>query len=222
MGPTGASVVYRSIRPHEREFAIAAAGDRPLTGFEQVLLAYIARAPYSAYGLKRLFSTTPASVYRPSPGALYPALRRLVGRGLLTVTDTVSEGRAQKLYQVTEAGRAAHLAWLREPVDPATVGNDIDLHLMRFTMMAGQVGRQDALAFLDSLATALEALVSQIERFLATRIQPDRIHAVLALQHGIAVYRTSLDWARSARKTLAAAPEQASPPPPPPAAATTP
>jgi MftR C-terminal domain/Transcriptional regulator PadR-like family len=56
------------------------AAGRPLTDFEQVLLAVIASEPRSGYGLKKMFSSSPASVYQPSPAALYQALRRLEAR----------------------------------------------------------------------------------------------------------------------------------------------
>src|ERR1051326_2584503 len=99
------------------------AQERPLTGFEQVLLGVIAAEPRSGYGLKKMFSASPASVYQPSPGALYPALRRLEARGLLRAERKVSAGRrALRLYHVTEAGRALHADWLGQPVVPATVG----------------------------------------------------------------------------------------------------
>ena len=122
---------------------------RSLTDFEHVLLGNMAREAYSGYGLKRIFSTTPAMVYQPSPGALYPALRRLVSRGLLSVEDTVPPGgRPQRLYRATEEGRAAHQEWLRQPVDPATVANDLGLHLMRLAMMDENADREMARTFL--------------------------------------------------------------------------
>jgi PadR family transcriptional regulator, regulatory protein AphA len=143
-------------------------------------------------------------VYNPSPGALYPALRRLVERGLLSVRDTVSAGgRALRLYRVTEAGEGAHLNWLRQPVDPATVANDFGLHLMRFALMEDKVEREEVLTFLKDLADALDGFVSGVERYLATEAQADRRHAVLALEHGIAVHRASLEWIRAAMAALA-------------------
>jgi DNA-binding PadR family transcriptional regulator len=57
-----------------------------------VLIAYIVMSPQSGYSLKRLFAATPATVYNPSPGALYPALRRLVSADLLSVEEAVSRG----------------------------------------------------------------------------------------------------------------------------------
>jgi DNA-binding PadR family transcriptional regulator len=177
-----------------------------------VLLSYIAREPCSGYSLRRQFNATPASVYQPSPGALYPALRRLVGRGLLSVDDQVSAGRRRlRLYQVTEAGRAAHLDWLRGPVDPATVAQDLGLHLMRFVMMENNLEREEVLAFLEAVADALGDFVSLMERYLASASPADRpwaahpapTHGRLALEHGIATHRVSLQWARSAMEALA-------------------
>jgi PadR family transcriptional regulator, regulatory protein AphA len=177
---------------------------RPLTDFEQVLLGYITREPCSGYGLKKVFSDTPASVYQPSPGALYPALRRLVGRGLLHVEEKVSSGRrALRLYHATEAGRAVHLDWLRQPVVPATVASDLGLHLMRFAMMENHMEREEVLAFLKDLADALDGFVSGMEQYVASGAQSSRRHAQLALEHGIAVHRASLEWTRSAMAALA-------------------
>jgi PadR family transcriptional regulator, regulatory protein AphA len=169
-----------------------------------VLLAFIVGGPESGYSLKKRFSASSAGVYQPSPGAMYPALRRLVARGLLSVEETVSRGRRElRLYHVTEAGRAVHLDWLRQPVDPATVVSDLGMHLMRFAMMENQLEPEEVLAFLKSLADALDSFVSGVERYLASGAQASRRHAELALQHGIAMHRASLEWARSAMAALA-------------------
>jgi DNA-binding PadR family transcriptional regulator len=179
------------------------AAGRPLTDFEQVLLAAIATEPRSGYGLKKLFSASPASVYQPSPGALYPALRRLADRGLLRAETSVSSGgRAARIHYVTAAGRAAHLAWLRQPVVPATVAADLGLHLMRFAQMEGQLAPEAVLAFLRDLADALEGFVSGMEQYLSSGAQSSRQHAELALEHGIVMHRASLEWTRSAIATL--------------------
>ncbi len=193
-----------SIRLIERSLGIAPRSRRWLTDFEQILLGFIAREPQSGYGLKKWFNATPASVYQPSPGAMYPALRRLVARGLLCVEETVSRGRRElRLYRMTEAGRAAHLDWLRQPVDPDTVVTDLGLHLMRFAMMEHNLEREEVLAFLKSLADALDGFVSGMEEYVASGAQSARRHAELALEHGTAVHRASLEWTRAALAALA-------------------
>ena len=179
---------------------------RPLTDFEQVLLGVIDSEPRSGYGLKKMFNSSPSSVYQPSPGALYPALRRLEARGLLRAEKISTGRRAQRMYHVTDAGHAAHVEWLRQPVVPATVGADLGLHLMRFALMEKRLPRAAIRAFLEDLENALDTFVIAMEQYLASGVQAHKPHAELAIKHGIAVHRASLDWTRSARSALAAGP----------------
>jgi DNA-binding PadR family transcriptional regulator len=175
---------------------------RALTDFEQVLLGVIDSEPRSGYGLKKVFSSSPSSVYQPSPGALYPALRRLEARGLLHAEKVSNGRRAQRMYYVTDSGRAIHMDWLRQPVVPATVGADLGLHLMRFALMENHLPRAAVLAFLKDLETALDGFVSAMEQYVASGVQSGRPHAELAIEHGIAVHRASLEWTRAALAKL--------------------
>lgn len=176
---------------------------RRLTDFEQILIGLIVAGPSSGYDLKRFFSSTPAVVYQPSSGAIYPALRRLEQRRLLRSKLAVSAGqRKQRLYLATSAGHAAHRRWLCTPVNPATVGRDLGIHLMRFAMAERELAPDEVLAFLDDLADALESFIANMEAFLRDTPLPGR-HPALAVEHGLAVHRASLSWARSARRRLA-------------------
>jgi hypothetical protein len=73
---------------------------------------------------------------------------------------------------------------------------------MRFAMMENQLSRADVLAFLKSLADALDGFVSGMEQYVASGLQASRPHAQLALEHGIAIRRASLQWTRSALAAL--------------------
>ena len=176
---------------------------RALTGFEQVLLGLVAGRPQSGYDLRKTLTHTPAGVYRPSPGALVPAVRRLEQRGLLRVETVTSMGRrTRRVYHLTSAGRAEHLAWVRQPVDPATVAKDLGLHLMRFVMMEHLLPPTETLAFLQTLAGALEHFIAALEAYHLSAPLPGR-HPRLALEHGIEVHRASLRWTQETMAILA-------------------
>jgi DNA-binding PadR family transcriptional regulator len=170
---------------------------RELTEFEEVLLGMIAAAPSTGYDLKQAFATTPMGIYQPSSGALYPALRRLERRGLLRAEpDSPGDGprsRRRFVYHLTEPGRSAHTAWIRRPVNPATIANDMPLHLMRFVMMEWVLPRDEVLAFLADLRDALAAFLDGLERYAATASFQER-HPSLALDHGIAMHTAGLAW----------------------------
>ena len=180
---------------------------RQLTAFEHILLGLICRAPASGYDLKRIFAATPMGLYQPSSGALYPALRRLELRGLVQAqAGTGRAGQAarhRRVYEPTDTGQAAHMSWLRTPVEPVTAARDLGLHLMRFVMMEHLLPPDQVLMFLQDLADALAALVAQLEQFAVVDLTER--HPSLALDHGLAVHRASLQWTKQAIAALSAA-----------------
>ncbi len=82
-----------------------------------VLKALLA-APAHGYGIARWVETAADDVLRIEEGSLYPTLRRLQDRGLVTSEWGLSENnRRARYYTITAAGRA-HLrdeatVWLR-------------------------------------------------------------------------------------------------------------
>jgi DNA-binding PadR family transcriptional regulator len=180
-----------------------------LTSFEHILLGLICMTPSSGYDLKRMFAATAMGVYLPSSGTLYPALRRLEQRALIQAQARPSQGgqpaRQRRVYEPTKTGQAAHLNWLRTPVEPATVARDLGLHLIRFVMMEPLLAPEEVLTFLRNLADALAAFTAQLEHYTATAGHSGR-HPRLALDHGLAVHRASLRWAEHAIAALSAAP----------------
>jgi DNA-binding PadR family transcriptional regulator len=183
------------------------AGRQQLTSFEQILLGMICKAPSSGYDLKRVFAVTPMGVYHPSSGTLYPALSRLELRGMVQEqTPSIQNGssaRHRRVYEPTPAGRATHATWLREPVEAATVAQDLGLHLMRFVMMEHLFPREEVLGFLCSLAEALAEFCAQLESYTAATGAGD-LHPRLAVGHGLSVYRASLEWAERTITELSA------------------
>ena len=190
--------------------AVPTPRSRP-TSFEHVLLGLIAIQPSTGYALKRRFATTAMGVYQPSSGALYPALERLEQRGLLQseALGPAEGGRPQRRYRLTETGRQAHLDWVREPVRPATVAQDLGLHLLRFVMMAQALPPEAVVEFLAGLRAALAEFVATLEQAAAALDAADDPYARLALEHGLAVHRASLAWTEQAMARLASAAAQA-------------
>jgi DNA-binding PadR family transcriptional regulator len=181
---------------------------RQLTSFEHILLGLICMAPSSGYDLKRVFAVTPMGIYQPSSGALYPALRRLERKGLIQAQGPAGAGqsvRHRRVYEPTQPGRATHTSWLRSPVEPATVSRDLGLHLMRFVMMEHLFPREDVLGFLQILADALAALIAELDQYPAATDHDNR-HPRLALDHGLAVHRASLQWAEHTIAALSPVP----------------
>lgn len=83
---------------------------------------------------------------------------------------------------------------------------------MGFALMADRLPRAAVRAFLKDLEDALDTFVTAMEHYLASGAQASRPHAELAVEHGIAVHRASLEWTRSALAALKAPPASQVPP----------
>lgn len=73
---------------------------------ELLILKAVSLQPEHGYGVLVRIGQLSAGALQIEQGALYPALYRLVGRGLLTASWGVSENNQRaKFYQITAAGR---------------------------------------------------------------------------------------------------------------------
>jgi DNA-binding PadR family transcriptional regulator len=78
---------------------------RTPTALEYALLGLVQQHPQSGYDLRKVFETTALGSYSGSPGAIYPALRRLERKGLVEgEVDSTKALRPKKVFHVTEAG----------------------------------------------------------------------------------------------------------------------
>ncbi len=69
----------------------------------QAILALLAEQPLNGYQVIQTLAERTGGVWKPSPGAIYPALNQLVDEGLIEP----HEDESGKGFRLTEAGRAA-------------------------------------------------------------------------------------------------------------------
>ena len=98
------------------------ANDAELTEMEGLLLAKVAQmAPITAYELKESIAAAPSRFWSGSAGAIYPAVKRLTARGMLTPQNASVGRRNAVAYDLSPAGKAAFRDWVTDldrAVDP--------------------------------------------------------------------------------------------------------
>jgi len=175
------------------------------TTLEYALIGLIRQMPRSGYELRKVFVETAMAGYSGSPGAIYPALRRLEADGLIQGTKQPGErGRPRREYRLTPAGEAVLQEWLAQPVTRDDVALRLDELMLRFAFLAYAAdSTRRTLEFLESLEAHLEALLvdlhQQIEAVDAASRHVPITHARLALEAGISSIADRLRWAREAR-----------------------
>jgi DNA-binding PadR family transcriptional regulator len=71
----------------------------------------------SGYAIKKAADAATKNIWPTSLAQVYPELAKLESAGYLSRRDDSHGARSRAAYELTEAGEAALLAWLRSPVE---------------------------------------------------------------------------------------------------------
>jgi DNA-binding PadR family transcriptional regulator len=163
------------------------------------ILGLLMQEPLSGYDIRRIFTQTPMGTFSDSPGAIYPALKRLERDGLVRGRIERSSGlRQRKIFRLTPDGRSVLKRWLSTPVTHDDVVRDTDELMLRFGFMDAGIGEAASIRFLQSLQHELTAYLPDLERYLESHGREMPKSGKLALESGIRSYDALLQWTRHA------------------------
>jgi DNA-binding PadR family transcriptional regulator len=169
----------------------------PLLG--RALLGLLMQSPLSGYDIRRLFTQTPIGTFSDSPGAIYPALKRLETDGLIRGRVESSAGlRRRRIFRLTAAGTSTLKEWLSAPVTHDDVVHGTDELMLRFGFMDVGVGEAASVHFLHALQKELKAYIPELTRYLDAHGDAMPRSGRLAVEFGIHSYKTLLQWTRHA------------------------
>lgn len=177
------------------------------TNLEFALLGLLHSAPQSGYDLRKVFAETAMGNYSSSPGAIYPALKRLERRQLIEgeVDRTVSL-RPKKMFRPTTTGAAVFREWLLREISLEDVRRNLDELILRFAFYSTLDDAGSTRHFLEVLARRVDEYLQELltQRAMMSRLEGSAgevpIHARMAFEFGIEQYRAWGRWARRAMK----------------------
>jgi DNA-binding PadR family transcriptional regulator len=171
----------------------------PTTTLGYALLGLLHQEPRSGYDLRRIFETTPMGHYSGSPGAIYPALRKLEKQSLIQgEIDRAKPLRPRQVFRPTAAGTAAFQAWLATGVDRKDVIWRIDELMLRFAFQSFLEDQLATREFLESFLLEVKGYLSELRQQLKMMPPDTPIHGRLALESGVESYLAHRRWAKMA------------------------
>ena len=175
-----------------------------LTPLAGALLGLINEQPRSGYDLRRVFALTPMGHFSDSPGAIYPALRRL--REAKLVESTVEgEGtlRPREIYRLTPAGVDALCVWASALPTRGDLIAGVQIVMLRFVLSYSSAGPDASRRFLEQFERELVSYIADLRDYHRVTAPAMHAGARLGLENGIEVFDAHLRWSRRARTTLA-------------------
>jgi DNA-binding PadR family transcriptional regulator len=163
------------------------------------LLGLLNQRPGSGYALRRMFAGTPIGTFSDSPGAIYPALRRLERQGLVRGRVAQSAGlRRKQLFQLTPRGKAALREWLEQPLTREDVVAGLKDVMLRFAFTDEVIGPAASVRLLRNLARELQDYVPTLHAYLREHRAEMSLSGRLALESGVRSYEELCRWAGDA------------------------
>lgn len=83
---------------------------------EYIILGMLMEGTMSGYDLKKTIDSSVGFFYKASFGSIYPALKRLTDKGLVSVEE-IEDSKNKKLYSLVPEGKESFLIWLSGPLE---------------------------------------------------------------------------------------------------------
>jgi DNA-binding PadR family transcriptional regulator len=167
------------------------------------LLGLLHQGSFSGYELRKIFTATPLAHFSDSPGAIYPALRRLRGRRWIEpVPHEAPSGRRRLTLRPTLAGRRAFRAWLLRPVAVDDLLGGVDRLILRFAFMGDSLSTAQIARFLQAFQGAVRVHLAALQAFLRTEGKTMSSTGRLAFENGLLGFEGHVRWAERALRQI--------------------
>lgn len=170
-----------------------------------IILGLLSHESLTGYDLRQIAERSIGNFWTDlSFGQIYPTLRTLEKKGLVSKSVEVDEGRPlRKVYSITQQGREELQKWLLKPADTEIFKLDILLKLY----FGASVGVEHSIKKIEEFIGRNEATLERyavFEKSLRGMMHQSRDHEffLLTLEYGQYIMKAQLQWAKHALATL--------------------
>lgn len=176
---------------------------KTLSTLSLAVLGLIQQKPRSGYDLRKIFSTTPMGHFSTSPGAIYPALKRIEKSGWIRGRiDNDKQLRPRMVYRITAKGLDVLKQHLRQKVTKEDVIWRMDDLMLQFAFMDDVAGREYTLKFLQEFLAETKSYLCTLRQYQDQMKGTIPATARLAMENGINNYQMNVRWAERALREL--------------------
>lgn len=182
------------------------------------LLALLSVEPMTGYDLAKRFESSVAFVWHAPDSQIYPELRKMAKEGLLQAEEVSWGPRGKKTqYRITEEGRAAFRAWMREPVEYSRERDPVHLKAAYLEWAEPNAAREHMQAHIDYHTMRRDQWTEMIDQLragtnemlrkrLAATAEADRQrtveYKVFTYEGLIARAETEIEWGKRGLKLI--------------------
>ncbi|ABX42887.1 PadR family transcriptional regulator [Lachnoclostridium phytofermentans] len=167
---------------------------------ESIILGMVLEEDLTGYDIKKRIETGIGVFYKASFGSLYPALKKMTGKGCLIAYDKSQGGRQKIFYQITEAGKKSFYDWLSSPMN---IFDGTNTHLAKvyfFDRLSPELREHQLLQHEINNVNYLHKLEALEKEFDKLEHKECFYYKLSTLYYGICITREAIRWCQSVRK----------------------
>jgi DNA-binding PadR family transcriptional regulator len=174
---------------------------------EFAVLGLLSIQPMSGYDMRKFVAYSLSFFWQESYGQLYPTLRRLLARRLVSRSVEPAKGKPDRhVYRLTAAGRKRLASWLKEDAKPESVR--IELLLKLFFGTSGRPPRQ--IEQLDVFLLGQKEKLARLDRVASEKLKPyegtpDYPYWFATLRYGVLLTQARIVWGEETLNRLRSA-----------------
>ena len=160
-----------------------------LTEHEGMLLALIIREqPVRPYQLYKIFEQSPVTSINSSKGQLYPAIRRLKTKGLISSREVGGDGRNVEELSATQEGVGAAASWVVEIRDDhINLEDPLRTRILSFDLLS----KEQRIAWISNAKALVKARRQIVEEFNRNNMIPYQRFAFMSTME---MLRIKMEW----------------------------
>jgi DNA-binding PadR family transcriptional regulator len=141
--------------------------------------------------------------FSASPGAIYPALRRLEAAGLIRGEIEKKETlRPRRVYSLTESGLSVLKEYLSQPITQEDIIWRFGSIPLRLSFMCELLGKEKTLRFLQEVWQQTEAYLKVLKEQNKVVIKQISFCARASFELGLENFKAQARWARKTHEKL--------------------
>jgi len=171
-----------------------------LSATARVVLGLIPFGRRTGYDIKTFVDRTTRHFWAASYGQIYPELKKLEDRGLVSGRPEPSGGRARTVYELTREGESALKGWLASGEEPSYELRDEGMLKLFFSDSLPE----HRLAILRAIREREEQSLVHL-RAIEPHASQGPTGAQLTLQMGIGLTEWTIEWCRATERRFSKA-----------------
>ena len=170
------------------------------TTLDYIILGLIQQEPLTGYRIRKTFEDTALGNFGGSPGTIYPALKRLEKNKLISKQHV--EESTKSNFSISAEGLKQLRSWLEMPPSASEVRKNMELQVLKFAFMDPMTDSKRKIEYLETLKFELENYLKELEQFFRKEKNNMPQTGMIAFEHGLMSYQTSIEWCTRAKNSL--------------------